>query len=316
LRVAFAGTPEFALPALAALAARHEIVGVLTQPDRPQGRGRRLGMSPVKEAALARGLKLAQPPTLKSAEGRAPLELWAPQVLVVVAYGLILPQAALAIAPRGSLNIHASLLPRWRGAAPIQRALLAGDMHTGVTIMRINEGLDTGPMLLRRGIPIAADATGGSLHDDLATLGATLIVEALEALARGALGAEPQPDEGVTYAAKIDKAEARIDWGEDAQAIGRKVRAFSPWPIAETALSGQQLRIHAAHPLPDMEGNVLPSEVKSTENGTILAVRDEYFAVRCGRGALAVTEVQMPGRRRVTARDFSHSHALLGQRLG
>jgi methionyl-tRNA formyltransferase len=316
LRVAFAGTPEFALPALAALADRHEIVGVLTQPDRPQGRGRQLGVSPVKEAALARGLKLAQPVTLKSAEGRAPLVKWAPDVLVVVAYGLILPQAALAIARHGSLNIHASLLPRWRGAAPIQRALLAGDTHTGVTIMRMEEGLDTGPMLLRRRVPIAATATGGSLHEQLAALGATLITEALDALERGTLAAEPQPEAGVTYAAKIDKSEARIDWDEDAEAIGRKVRAFSPWPVAETLFSGQQLRIHAAHPLPGEDANECRSDAKSSENGSIIAIRDDYFAVRCARGVLAVTEVQLPGRRRIAALDFSHGHALLGQRLG
>jgi methionyl-tRNA formyltransferase len=316
LRVAFAGTPDFALPALAALAARHEIVGVLTQPDRPQGRGRHLGGSPVKEAAVARGLAVAQPVTLKSAPGRAPLEAWAPDVLVVVAYGLILPQAALAIPRHGCLNIHASLLPRWRGAAPIQRALLAGDTDTGVTIMQMNEGLDTGPMLLRRAIPIAADATGGSLHDELAALGATLIVEALDALAHGALSARPQPQQGITYAAKIDKAEARIDWAEDARAIGRQVRAFSPWPVAETRFCGQQLRIHGARWLPESEVKMPPSGAKSAEHGIIFDVRDDYFAVRCGRGALAVTEVQLPGRRPIGARDFSHSHALLGQQLG
>jgi methionyl-tRNA formyltransferase len=316
LRVAFAGTPEFALPALAALAARHEIVGVLTQPDRPQGRGRKLGMSPVKAAALARGFRLAQPGTLKSAEGRAPLAGWSPEVLVVVAYGLILPHAALAIPPRGCLNIHASLLPRWRGAAPIERALLAGDTHTGVTIMQMNEGLDTGAMLLRRGIEVAGDATGGSLHDELSVLGATLITEALEGLERGTLAAEAQPAQGVTYAAKIDKAEARIDWGEDAQAIGRRVRAFSPWPVAETLFAGQQLRIHRAYPLAEMDLNEAASEAKGSENGVIVAIREDSFVVRCGRGALAVTEVQLPGRRRISARDFSHSHALPGQRLG
>ena len=304
------------MPALAALAARHEIVGVLTQPDRPQGRGRKLAFGPVKEAALARGLSLAQPLTLKSAEGRAPLAAWSPEVLVVVAYGLLLPQAALVIPRHGCLNIHASLLPRWRGAAPIQRALLAGDAVTGVTIMQMSEGLDTGPMLLRRAVPIAGDATGGSLHDELAALGAALITEALEALGRGALTAEPQPAEGVTYAAKIDKAEARIDWDEDAAAIGRKVRAFSPWPVAETLFAGQQLRVHRAYVLPENEPNERLSEAKNIENGTIFALRDDYFAVRCGHGALAVTEVQLPGRRSICARDFSHSHPLLGQRLG
>ncbi len=316
MRVAFAGTPDFALPALAHLAARHEIVGVLTQPDRPQGRGRRPGMSAVKQAALARGLRVAQPPTLKSTAGRAPLAGWAPDVLVVVAYGLILPQEALGLPRHGCLNIHASLLPRWRGAAPIQRALLAGDLHTGVTIMRMNEGLDTGPMLLREEFPITEDATGGSLHDGLAALGATLIVEALDALARGTLAAQPQPDEGVTYAPKIDKAEARIDWGEDAAAICRRVRAFNPWPVAETFFGGQQLRIHGARALEVEDTNTPESGGKNPENGAIIAVQDDYFAVRCGRGALAVTQVQLPGRRSIAARDFSHSHPLLGERLG
>jgi methionyl-tRNA formyltransferase len=315
LRVAFAGTPEFALPALAALATRHQIVGVLTQPDRPQGRGRRLGMSPVKEAALAAGLSVAQPATLRSEEGRAPLAAWAPDVLIVVAYGLILPQAALSLPRYGCLNIHASLLPRWRGAAPIQRALLAGDTHTGITVMQMNEGLDTGPMLLREALPIAPDATGGSLHDALAALGARLITEALDALGRGTLRGEPQPEAGVTYAAKIEKAEARIDWSEDAAAIGRQVRAFSPWPVAETRFSGDQLRIHAAR-VQESDSIVPSSGTKNSETGVIVGVREDYFLVRCGRGALAVTEVQLPGRRSVAARDFSHGRALVGQRLG
>jgi methionyl-tRNA formyltransferase len=315
LRVAFAGTPEFALPALAALATRHGIVGVLTQPDRPQGRGRRLGMSPVKEAALAGGLTLAQPATLKTAQGRAPLAAWAPDVLVVVAYGLILPPAALSIPRLGCLNIHASLLPRWRGAAPIQRALLAGDPETGISIMQMDAGLDTGPVLLRRSLPIPADATGGTLHDALAALGATLILEALDALARGTLTGEPQPQAGVTYAAKIDKSEARIEWRDAAAAIGRKVRAFSPWPVAETRLSGEQLRIHAARVL-EHDAIRVSSGDKSPDIGAIFAVQDDFFAVRCGEGALAVTEVQLPGRRSIPARDLSHGRALLGQRLG
>ena len=314
MRVAFAGTPEFALPALSALAARHAIVGVLTQPDRPQGRGRKLGLSPVKEAALARGLPLAQPPTLKTPEGRAPLASWQPEVLVVVAYGLMLPRAVLELPRHGCLNIHASLLPRWRGAAPIQRALLAGDVQTGITIMRMNEGLDTGPMLLRRALPITDEDTGGSLHDELAVLGAALIVEALDALDRGALSTEAQPEAGVTYAAKIAKSEARIDWNEDAGAIGRKVRAFNPWPVAETVFAGAQLRIQAARPAD--EGNLPDVEPESRESGSIIGVRDDYFLVQCGHGVLAVSQVQLPGRRPVAARDFSHAHALLGQRLG
>ena len=316
MRVAFAGTPEFALPALAALAARHTIVGVLTQPDRPQGRGRKLGLSPVKEAALARGLPLAQPPTLKTPEGRAPLESWRPEVLVVVAYGLLLPGAVLQLPRHGCLNIHASLLPRWRGAAPIQRAVLAGDTHTGITIMRMNEGLDTGPMLLKRALPIREEDTGGSLHDELAALGAALIVEALAALADGTVSAAAQPEGGVTYAAKIAKAEARIDWNEDAHAIGRKVRAFNPWPVAETLFEGAQLRIHAARPWDPDDGNFTYPPSKSHENGSIIAVRGDSFLVKCGHGLLAVSEVQLPGGRPIAARDFSHGHALEGRRLG
>jgi methionyl-tRNA formyltransferase len=316
LRVAFAGTPEFALPALAALAAQHELVGILTQPDRPAGRGRKLAASAVKEAALLRGLPLAQPPTLRSADGRAALEAWAPEALVVVAYGLLLPPAVLQLPHHGCLNIHASLLPRWRGAAPIQRAILAGDAQSGVTIMRMNAGLDTGPMLLRRALPIGEQDTGGSLHDALATLGAAAIIEVLDALERGPVTGEVQPEAGVTYAAKIQKSEAAIDWGQDALAIERQVRAFNPWPIAQTQLDGQQLRVHAARIVDEKEAIGLPFSDKSAEKGSIVAVRDDFFLVRCGRGILAICEVHEPGRRPVSARDFSHSHALLGRRLG
>jgi methionyl-tRNA formyltransferase len=210
------------VPALQALVGSgHTVVGVLTQPDRPKGRGQQLAASPVKQAALAANLPVAQPETLKTEEGRTPLVDWKPDVLVVVAYGLILPTAALSIPRLGCLNIHASLLPRWRGAAPIQRAILAGDSETGITIMQMEPGLDTGPMLLKREVPIAPDDTGGSLHDRLADLGANAILEALDRLNSGTILAEPQPQEGVTYAAKLEKAEARIDWTARANEIER-----------------------------------------------------------------------------------------------
>jgi methionyl-tRNA formyltransferase len=314
LRVAFAGTPEFALPALAALLAQHSLVGVLTQPDRPRGRGQKLAASPVKIAALAARVPLAQPQTLKSAAGRAPLEAWRPQVLVVVAYGLILPPEVLTLPPLGCINLHASLLPRWRGAAPIQRAILAGDTETGVTIMQMDSGLDTGPVLLQRRLAIAASHTSGSLGNALSTLGASALLEALEGLAAGTLKASPQPLEGVTYAPRIEKAEARIDWSRDALEIERQVRAFNPWPVAETVLDGEPLRILAA------QGESLAAQPgtsdKSDDHGVIIGVQDDFMRVRCGCGCLRVTQVQRPGRRPVAVRDYSHSVALTGRRLG
>ena len=314
MRVAFAGTPEFALPALAALLARHSIVGVLTQPDRPRGRGRRLAASAVKIAAESHGLPLAQPHTLRSAAERAALLAWRPQVLVVVAYGLILPPEVLTLPPLGCINLHASLLPRWRGAAPVQRALLAGDTETGVTIMQMDKGLDTGPVLLKRRLAISASHTSGSLGEALSTLGAAALLEALEGLAAGTLSASPQPPEGVTYAPRIEKAEARINWSHDALQIERQIRAFNPWPVAETVLDGEPLRILAAQ----AEPATIQAENsdKSDDPGAIIGVHDDFMRVRCGRGCLRVTEVQRPGRRRVAVRDYSHSVALTGRRLG
>jgi methionyl-tRNA formyltransferase len=318
VRVAFAGTPGFALPALEALCAGHEVVGVLTQPDRPKGRGRQLQESPVKAAARARGLNIAQPPTLHSGAGRDALTGWAPDVLVVVAYGLLLPREVLELPRLGCLNIHGSLLPRWRGAAPIQRALLAGDPHTGVTIMQMNEGLDTGPTLLAEPVVISRAHTAGSLQDELSVLGARLLLEALTGLERGTLSAVEQPPDGVTYAAKIDKGEAPIDWSQDALAIERQVRAFNPWPIAQAQLGGEALRIYAAHAEEPIEAGTQlpPNDAKSSEIGTIIAVQDDYMRIQCGNGTLAVTQVQRPGRRAVSVRDFAHSLDLAGQRLG
>ena len=317
MRVAFAGTPEFALPALAALLARHSLVGVLTQPDRPSGRGRKLTASPVKTAALASSVPLAQPHTLASAAARAPLLAWQPQVLVVAAYGLILPREVLALPPLGCVNIHASLLPRWRGAAPIQRALLAGDTETGVTIMQMDAGVDTGPVLLQRRLAISPSDTSGSLHDALSKLGAAALLTALDGLAAGTLTPSPQPPEGVTYAPRIEKAEARIDWSRDAVQIERQIRAFNPWPVAETALGGEPLRLLAAQAEPAAARSDKDPEkdVKGSNPGVIIAVQDDFMLVRCGRGCLRVTQVQRPGRRRVAVRDYAHSVALTGRQL-
>jgi methionyl-tRNA formyltransferase len=310
LRIAFAGTPDFSVPALEALLrAGHSVVGVLTQPDRPKGRGRQIAASPVKVAALAHGIAVSQPLSLKNEAGQAELVAWCPDVLVVVAYGLILPPTVLNIPRLGCINIHASLLPRWRGAAPIQRAILAGDDSTGVTIMLMDAGLDTGPMLLRKEVRIEAGETGGSLHDRLAVLGGSTLIEALEGHASGTLRAIPQPAEGVTYAAKIEKAEALINWKHDAVEIERQVRAFNPWPVAETRLEGEQLRVFEADVSLDTAGI-------ADDAGTIIAVHGDAIIVQCGRGRLALRQLQRPGRRVVPAADFARSIELTGRRLG
>jgi methionyl-tRNA formyltransferase len=312
LRVAFAGTPDFALTALEGVAgSRHAVVGVLTQPDRPKGRGRQLAASPVKLAALERGIPVSQPITLKTDADRADLASWQPDVLVVVAYGLILPRAALELPRLGCVNIHASLLPRWRGAAPIQRAILAGDAETGVSIMRMDVGLDTGPVFLERRVAISPQDTGGSLHDRLATLGASAVVEVLDQLADDRAVLTPQRDDGVTYAAKIDKAEALIDWSKPALEIERKIRAFNPFPIAETRLDGEQLRIYAAEALD--AGDVAPSAAGA---GRVVELRGDAIIVACGSGRLALKELQRPGKKPVAARDLMNTLNLAGRRLG
>ena len=310
LRVAFAGTPDFALPAFHALVgSRHVVVGVLTQPDRPKGRGRQLASSPVKLAAQRSGVPLSQPVTLKTEADRADLAAWQADVLVVVAYGLILPRAALELPRLGCVNIHASLLPRWRGAAPIQRAILAGDAQTGVSIMRMDVGLDTGPVFLERPVAIAPDETGGSLHDRLAAEGGSAVLHVLDQLSTNSARLTPQREDGVTYASKIEKSEALIDWGRDAVDIERQVRAFNPWPIAETRLDGEQLRIYAARVIDaNCESNV-------GESGKIVDSSDA-IVVACGRGRLALTELQRPGRRPVAARDLINTLDLAGRRLG
>ena len=305
MKLAFAGTPQFAASALAALlAAGHDVVLVLTQPNRASGRGLREKPSAVKTLALTHGLPLFQPETLKDAVVCARIAAAAPELTVVAAYGLILPQNVLDIAPRGALNIHASLLPRWRGAAPVQRAILAGDAMTGVCIMQMDAGLDTGAVLKRETVAITADDTAGTLLDRLGAMGARLIVDVIGALdvsSSGSLAASPgqtavaeaQLMEGVTYAAKIDKREARLDWNESAQDIARKVRAFNPTPGAVTRLKDVDVKIWRAMLC---EGIGSPGEVLSLEAGDL--------RVACAQGALQLLELQRAGGRRQPAREF------------
>ena len=294
LSVAFAGTPEFAAQALdAILKAGYAVPLVLSQPDRPAGRGMKLSPSAVKQLALAHGIKVDQPEKLRTDAQRARLADCAPDVLVVAAYGLILPKAVLELPRLGCINIHASLLPRWRGAAPIHRAIEAGDAETGITIMQMDEGLDTGPMLLRRALPIAADDTTASLHDRLAALGGDCIVEALAALQCGQLSPTPQPAEGVTYAAKIGRAEADIDWSRPALEIERAMRAFDPFPGAVSTLRDTAVKCWKAQ--------VVAGE---GEPGRVLAVDADGIVVACGRDALRCTVLQRPGSKRLPAREF------------
>jgi methionyl-tRNA formyltransferase len=307
LAVAFAGTPDFAVPALDAIAAsRHRLAVIYTQPDRPAGRGRRLTASPVKERALALGLPVEQPASLRDGAAAATLAAHAPDVMVVVAYGLLLPPEILALPPQGCLNIHASLLPRWRGAAPVARAIMAGDAATGVCIMRMEAGLDTGPVMLRREVPIAPRETAGALQARLAEAGAALIVGALDRLAAGEAEFEPQDPALATLAPKLAKAEARLDWREPAAVLERKVRALNPWPVAETTLDGAQLRIHEAEVVTGVSGAV---------PGTILRAGDEGIVVVTGEQALALRRVQLPGRRVVSATELANARQLAGRVL-
>ena len=288
MRVAFAGTPAFAATALQALIdGGFEVVLVLTQPDRRAGRGMKLQPSAVKQVALAHGIAVDQPEKLRTAEQQAALREAAPDVLVVAAYGIILPQAVLDIPRFGCLNIHASLLPRWRGAAPIHRAIEAGDRETGITIMQMDAGLDTGDMLLMGRVPIADDATTATLHDTLAGLGGELIVDALCRLALKSLPATPQPAEGVTYAHKIDKAEARLDWRRPACELARAVRAFDPFPGALADIDGTPLKVWAAL-----------AESGCGAPGEVLAANVDGLRIACGEGVLRIVRAQKPGGRR------------------
>ncbi|HEX6265509.1 MAG TPA: methionyl-tRNA formyltransferase [Burkholderiales bacterium] len=295
MRLVFAGTPEFAERALALLlGAGHEISLVLTQPDRPTGRGLRAVPSPVKRLALARGLEVFQPESLRTAESLDRVRAARPDALVVAAYGLILPQPILEVPRHGALNIHASLLPRWRGAAPIQRALLAGDAQSGVSIMQMDAGLDTGPVLAQCAVAIAPDEDAGTLHDKLAALGAEMIVAALEDIAAGRASAAPQPQAGVTYARKIDKREGALDWTRPAAELERAVRAFHP---ASATLDGEPIKIWRSRVV---DGHGAP--------GALLSEKD--LVIACGDGALAITELQRAGGKRLAAADFLRGRPL------
>ena len=319
LRVVFAGTPEFARVALERLhVAGFTIPLVLTQPDRPAGRGMKLQPSPVKQFALKHGITVAQPHSLRldgrysdeAAAARAALEAARPDVIVVAAYGLILPPWVLDLPRLGCLNIHASLLPRWRGAAPIHRAIEAGDAETGVTLMQMDAGLDTGDMLLVERLRIAADDTTGSLHDKLALLGGRLIVEALEIAACGGLTRTPQPAEGVTYAHKIEKAEALIVWTQPAETIARRIRAFNPHPGAATLWQGEALKLWRAQVDGAMHGS-------GQTPGTVLTSQADGIRVQCGQGVLCLTELQRAGGKRLSAAEFLRGQALpVGTVLG
>jgi len=300
LRLVFAGTPEFAVPCLeACLAAPADVVAVYTQPDRPAGRGRKLTPSPVKQRALDATISVEQPETLKALDAQQRLAAYAPDLMIVVAYGLILPKKVLAIPRLGCWNVHASLLPRWRGAAPIQRAILAGDAETGIDLMQMEAGLDTGPVLIERRTPIGDDDTGGSLHDRLATLGADALAEGLARVARGeTLTPRAQAETGVAYAHKIEKSEARLDWNEPASVLARKVRAFDPWPGTEAELWGERVRIWSAEAI-DARTHQPP--------GTIVATGRDAIDVATGKGLLRIVEVQREGGRRISVRDWQNA---------
>ena len=304
LRVAFAGTPAFAVPPLHALHARHHVVGVLTQPDRPAGRGRELAASPVKQAAQALGLPVLQPLRLRGEPQAlqatlAQLSAWRPDVMVVVAYGLILPRELLQLPRFGCLNIHASLLPRWRGAAPIQRAILAGDSTTGVAIMQMDEGLDTGAVLASESVAIGPETTAAQLHDELAEVGARQILRALAAIEAGTTRPVAQPTDGVTYAQKLSKAESVVDWQRSAADIDRQIRAFNPWPTAETRLNGEPVKL--------LRSRVATGGAATAVPGTVLGMNGDALEVACAQGLLQVLELQRAGRKPTGARDFHNA---------
>lgn len=297
LRVVFAGTPDFSVPCLAACrASGAEVVAVYTQPDRPAGRGRKLTPSPVKAAAQAAGIAVEQPESLKTADAQAALAAYRPDLMVVVAYGLILPRAVLATPRLGCWNVHASLLPRWRGAAPIQRAILAGDSETGVALMQMEAGLDTGPVLLEKRTPIARTDTGGTLHDRLAALGAEALTEGLaRVLAGETLAATPQAADGALYAHKLEKSECALDFNRTAIELERQVRAFDPWPGSDAEIAGERLRIWSALAL-DQTHNATP--------GSVLGASRDGIDLACGSGVLRVTALQRAGGRRISAADY------------
>ena len=307
LRIVFAGTPDFSVPPLLSLLESPcEVAAVYTQPDRPAGRGRKLVAGPVKAAALERNIPVHQPVSLRDPKAVEELRALQPDLMVVVAYGLILPEEVLEIPRLGCINIHASILPRWRGAAPIQRAIQAGDAESGVSIMRMDKGLDTGPVYLIKRIGLVADETGGSLHDRLSLLGAEGLMEALPGIVDGSLQPQPQDDSLATYAAKLDKKEARIDWYQTAEQIERQVRAFNPWPVAYTRYENANLRIWEARAIDGM----------TAEPGTVMSATRDGIDISSADGLLRVTRLQMPGKRAMDARDFINSQSIQGIVLG
>lgn len=307
LRLVFAGTPDFALASLRALVeCGVRPVAVLTQPDRAAGRGRRVTPGPVKEYALSQGLDLRQPATLKDAEAVAGLAALEPDIIVVAAYGLLLPPSVLAVPRHGCLNVHASLLPRWRGAAPVQAAILAGDSETGVCLMRMEAGLDTGPVYACASVPIADSVTAGVLHDELANLGGRLLVEHLPAIVAGTLEARPQDDHGASYAAKIRPADAVLDWSRPAAELQRQVRAYNPVPGARFACGDETVKCWSA----------VVGTAAGRPPGRVLSATSDGIEVACGAGSLKLTELQRPGRKRVSAGEFASQLDLDGRRLG
>lgn len=315
LRVVFAGTPDFAASSLAAvLESEHDVVAVYTQPDRPAGRGRKLTPSPVKQLALEHEIPVHQPVSLKNADAQAELAALEADVMVVVAYGLLLPQAVLDTPRLGCINVHASLLPRWRGAAPIQRAIEAGDSASGVVIMQMDAGLDTGAMLYEVRTPITARTTGGDLHDRLAIQGANALVNVLGELDSGNLTATPQPEEGVTYAAKLSKAEAELDFHQPAEQLARKIRAFNPWPVAWCTLGNDRLRLLMA--------SVESGEQPPSPPGTLLEHGEDHLRIACGeqgQEVLCVSRAQLPGGKAMAVRDLLNARQTpltIGTQLG
>jgi len=311
LRIIFAGTPEFSVSALSALASEHQVVAVLSQPDRPAGRGRQLRASPVKEFAVAQGLPVLQPDSLKSESIQQQLKDLDADCMVVVAYGLILPQQVLDIPRHGCLNIHASLLPRWRGAAPIQRAIAAGDTKSGVTIMQMDKGLDTGDMLAIESCDIEATDTGSSLHDKLAAIGARLLLKVLEQMQQSQLKPQAQDNSLACYAEKLNKSEALIDWTNDAILVERLIRAFNAWPVAHTLHQGKILRIWQASTSP-----VEISDMNQYQPGQIIETGSNGILVACGNGVLSLERVQLAGKKQASAQEFSNGRNLVGEVLG
>lgn len=303
MRIVFAGTPEFSVPVLQAiLDSNHAVVGVYTQPDRPAGRGRKLVAGPVKQLARRQGITVYQPVSFKDAATRQVLAGLHPDLMVVVAYGLLLPQSVLDIPRLGCVNLHASLLPRWRGAAPIQRAILAGDRETGVCLMKMEAGLDSGPVLAEVRTPIASDETGGSLHDRLSRLSAELLAQHLDDLEAGRLQPRIQDVSLVTYAQKLEKREAAVDWSVDAAEIERQVRAFNPWPVAQAQYQGQSLRIWRAQAV----------DGRAAAPGTVVAAGKDGIDVACGQGCLRLLEIQLPGGKRLDAAAFLNARSVEG----